>query len=679
MTVLVPLWSGPNEGWKTRRLRIHVNWGWIRERVPVKRVVLTAAATLLVFFELQTDWLQSRIGASVASTIRYERVGGAAGELPVAPRGPYDIRLGYAGLPDMLERLRGEYAIAEQAQGSSALVVLSRWGAYPVFEEKSQAGLTILDREGQPLYAARFPRAVYGSYESIPPVVVRSLLYIENRKILDDTSPYRNPALEWQRLAKAAGDLALKKIDPRHPLSGGSTLATQLEKLRHSEGGRTSSTAEKFQQMMTATFRAYRKGEDTTLVRREIVRDYLNSFPLGAVAGYGEVAGLREGLLAWFGEEPEGVDGLLRRAWAEDMTAAERKRQAEVYRKALGLLLALNRPAYYLDRDGLEALEQRIDGYLRLFAKEGVIPEALSVAALRARLPEPGRGTLAAPGAGALPKGTQGLRNDLLGKLGVRSLYELDRMDLTVTATFDKELQGAVSRELAKLADPQHAARAGLYGERLLRPEQAGSAILSFTLHESTPEGNMVRAEADSFDAPLNINRGTRLELGSTAKLRTLVTYLEIVSGLHGEMKGLGAAALETRREKARDNLTRWMAEHLLERPGASLQETLDAAMERKYSASPGETFFTGGGVHTFRNFDAAHNGSRYSVETAFENSINLVFVRLMRDLEQYFLWRLPEEAPRMLEDANDPRRKVYLDKFVDEESAVFLSKYWRE
>lgn len=676
MTVLVPLWSGPNDGWKTRRLQIRLDWGRLRRRLASKRVVLTAAATLLVFFELQTDWLQSRIGAYAASAIRFERSSGAAGALPVAPSGPYDARLGYTGLPEMLGRLRGNYEIVEQARSSRPLVVLSRWGAYPVFEEKSQAGLTILDRKAAPLFTARFPRAVYGTYEAIPPVVVGSLLYIENRKILDDSSPYRNPAVEWNRLAKAAGDLALKKIDPRHPLSGGSTLATQLEKLRHSEGGRTASTVEKFQQMMAATFRAYRKGEDTTVVRREIVRDYLNSFPLGAVAGYGEVAGLREGLLAWFGESPDAVDGLLARAGDERVSPEMRARQAAAYRRALGLLLALNRPAYYLSEGGLPALEQRIDGYLRLFAKEGVIPQELAAAALLERLPVPGSGALLARGASALPKGTQALRNDLLATLGIKGLYDLDRLDLTVTTTFDAAMQSEISKELRRLAEPEHAARAGLFGEKLLRPKQAGSAILSFTLHERTEGANVVRAEADNYDSPLSINRGTRLELGSTAKLRTLVTYLEVITNLYQEHKGRPIAE---QRAKARDNLTAWVLEYLQKQPDAPLAAILDAAMQRRYSASPGERFFTGGGVHTFNNFDSSHNGSYYSVETALENSINLVFVRLMRDLEQYYLWRLPGELPGMLDNPADPRRKQYLDRFVDEESAVFLSKYWKE
>ncbi len=47
------------------------------------------------------------------------------------------------------------------------------------------------------------------------------------------------------------------------------------------------------------------------------------------------------------------------------------------------------------------------------------------------------------------------------------------------------------------------------------------------------------------MNQPLNINQNTRLELGSTAKLRTLINYLEIVADLHRQYAGMSAAAIE--------------------------------------------------------------------------------------------------------------------------------------
>ncbi len=91
------------------------------------------------------------------------------------------------------------------------------------------------------MYSFDRPERVYPSYSSIPPLVVQTLLFIENRHMLDAKHPTRNPAVEWDRLGKAVIDYSLHTVDSKHPVVGGSTLATQLEKLRHSPGGRTSS------------------------------------------------------------------------------------------------------------------------------------------------------------------------------------------------------------------------------------------------------------------------------------------------------------------------------------------------------------------------------------------------------------------------------------------------------
>src|SRR3546814_4168573 len=58
--------------------------------------------------------------------------------------------------------------------------------------------------------------------------------------------------------------------------------------------------------------------------------------------------------------------------------------------------------------------------------------------------------------------------------------------------------------------------------------------------------------------------------------------------------------------------------------------------MQRRYSANPNERFFTGGGVHRFVNFGNADNGRVMSVAEALRHSVNLVFVRLMRDIISY-------------------------------------------
>jgi membrane peptidoglycan carboxypeptidase len=105
----------------------------------------------------------------------------------------------------------------------------------------------------------------------------------------------------------------------------------------------------------------------------------------------------------------------------------------------------------------------------------------------------------------------------------------------------------------------------------------------------------------------------------------------------------------------------------------------LEAAMIRTYSANPGERFFTGGGEHQFANFDSKDNGRLLTVREAFQRSVNLVFIRLMRDLASYYMFRTPDVSPRILEEETDPMRSRYLRRFADEEGLTFLRRFYTE
>ena len=101
------------------------------------------------------------------------------------------------------------------------------------------------------------------------------------------------------------------------------------------------------------------------------------------------------------------------------------------------------------------------------------------------------------------------------------------------------------------------------------------------------------------------------------------------------------------------------------------------AALERKYSGSPGEAFYTGGGVHVFANFEKSEDFENFTVASGFQNSVNLVFIRLMRDIVNYYRYRVPGATPAVLEDWDNPARQKYLARFADEEGKVYLSRFY--
>jgi len=602
-----------------------------------KRWIVTVAPVLLVLLallglaargEVRASWLQARYFTHQAAQLTSELGDGPSDRIRFPSDGPHDRRFGYSRVPAALQTAseRG-FRVAAQVRVSERFVELVDRGVSPIFREKTQAGLRILDRRGETLFASPYPERVYASLDAVPPVVWQTLLFLENRALLDPRFPNHNPSVDWPRMAQAGTALVLSWLGSTRSVPGASTLATQLEKFRHSTEGRTRSTRQKLLQMEAAALRGYLGGENTEAVRRRIVTDYLNSVPLAAIAGHGEVTGLGDGLWAWFGADPDEVNRLL----ASDSAALPRR--AIAYRQVLTLLLAHRRPSYLLlQPDGRDELRKLTDQHLRRITREGIIPAELRDAALAVDLALRSRAPAGPRVSFIERKGADAVRTELLGVTGVGTLYELDRFDLTVGTTLDLRAQEQVTRLLGRLTDPA-------FG--VLDHGNPARVIYAVVVRERTETGNVVRVQVDNVDSPFNVVEGSKLELGSTAKLRTMISYLEIVEQLYLRNAGRPAVNLRADPVGAGDWITSWTLAYLAANPGVSLQRVLEAAMSRPYSASPGASF-TGGGIQTFRNVDTTDDHQVFSVHEAFVRSVNLPFIRIMRDIVHYYVYRLP-------------------------------------
>ena len=642
-------------------------------QLSIVALLLLLVLAAAVYVEMRTSNLQALVLSTFGRKITWTLEPGPGEVLRAPDAGPYDTRLGYNRLPAFLERVQGAgFRVDRHARPSPQMGRLVTRGLFPIYREKSQAGLSVTDRRGEPLYEARTPERAFQSFEGIPPLVVMTVLFVENRELLDSERPRLNPAVEWARLGKAIGFDILGRLGRQGQVIGASTLATQLEKFRHSREGRTRSGGEKFRQMLSASLRAYQGGTRTMAARRQILVDYLNSTPLAAAPGYGEVLGLGDGLWAWYGMEFDEANRLL----AADVEPSDPAR-AQAYKRVLSLLLATRRPYHYLTEDQ-SALDAFTDSYLRVLARAGVIDQRLRDAALdqplRFRQLSP-----PAPVAWSERKGANLMRARLAGLLNVPALYDLDRLDLTAQSTLDGSVQEAVSRTLQSLRDPGAVDALGLKGFHLLERGEPDRVVYSFTLYERRPGANVVRVQTDNLDQPLDINAGARLDLGSTAKLRTLITYLELVADLHDRYARLEPSELRAMDIHPRDHLTVWAVDYLAKAPGAPLPAMLEASMERRFSASPGEAFSTGGGLHTFHNFDKEDDARIMSVREGFRRSVNLVFIRLMRDIVDHYLYAKPASLARVLEDPADEQRQAFLSRFADREGSEFIRRFYRK
>ena len=646
---------------------------WRRRLVLIP--VLVAVLVLAALVEIHTSSMQALVLSQLARGLTFRVEPGPSPAVNFPRSGPYDERLGYTRLPGFIDRLEAAgFHIEQQARLSPGLDLATTLGLYPPYREKSRAGLEVLDRAGRPLYVTRYPERVYDRFESVPTLLVNTLLFIENRELLDPRQPFRNPAVDWRRLAKAVGIETVGRLSRDRATIGASTLPTQLEKMRHSPEGRTRAATDKLRQMISASLRAYQGGATTRAVRRQIVVDYLDSLPLAAAVGHGEVLGLGDGLHVWYGVDFAEANRLL----AAEPAVADAAR-ARVFKRALSLILGARRPYHYLV-ESPRALEEFTDSYLRVMARAGVIDARLRDAALAERLALQ-RGSMVSPVEFVERKGANLVRARLTGLLGVPALYDLDRLDVTAHSTLDAPAQDAAAALLRSLRDPATLERLGLVGDKLLGGGDPTRVLYSVTLYERGVGINRVRIQTDNLDQPLDINGGARLDLGSTAKLRTLISYLEAISVLHDRYARLEPTALAKVRVHPRDRLGAWAVDYLGSARGTdrSLSAMLEASLERRYSASPAEAFFTGAGLHTFGNFDRDDDSRVLSIREAFQNSVNLVFIRLMRDVVTNHLYGSSGSLALVLENPGDPRRERYLSRFADREGSEFVRRFYRK
>jgi membrane peptidoglycan carboxypeptidase len=623
---------------------------------------------------LSNSHLHSLFIHRAVADLRFEIKPGPSPAVRFPRAGPYDQRLGYAYMPTLIHRLQARnFEIDRQAVQSSALLRFIEAGGYAVYHEKSQAGLVLKDSSGHTLEATAYPSAVYRRFEEIPAPLIDTLRFIEDRELLDPNDPYRNPALEWRRFAWAAAGQLGGIVNPRLRRGGASTLATQIEKYRHSPNGRTESATEKMRQIVTATARAYLDGFQTIAAQREMVTAYLDSTPLGSRPGYGEVVGLGDAMSAWFGVDLSEANRLLSLPAAPD---AETGRRAQVYKELLSLLIAQRRPSYYLN-DGREDLERLTDSYLRVLTSAGVIDSAMRDAALAQPLVfTPGPPVLSAHSF-VERKAVDAVRMELMRVLGLPQVSSLDRMDLSADVSIDGSSQSRVAALLERLKDPREVSALGLTGDKLLGDGDPGNVAWSVVFYERGKDHNLIRVHAESVEQPFDLNSGAKLILGSTAKLRTLSTYLGIIEGQYRELSTLPEAALQPLAATGDDPLRRWAAGYLagITPEHRRLQPMLDAAMQRRYSASPFEEFFTGGGIHVFHNFERFEDSEIPTVEQAFERSINLAFVRLMRDVIRHYEANLG--AHEGVHGSDGSVRKDLLRRFADQEGTVYLNHFY--
>lgn len=655
----------------TLAARVSLIFNRPRLKVWLRWLVALLIVAALGFIEIHTSLLQSWIFTSINDRVSYKLEAGASSSIAFPRPAPYDERRGYSKIAAFQARLQNQgYRLTQQTRQSETLRDLIRRGVAPPYLERPGTGIDIRGFDGARLFRYAQSEFLFDKIDDIPPLLVKTLLFLENRDLGRPSTPWQNPAIEWERLFKAGLLYMGSKLSLSVSVQGGSTLAVQLEKFRHSPNGRTDTPAEKLRQVVGASLKAYRVGKNTRAWRDQIIVDYINTVPLAAAPGYGEIHGLGEALHAWFGMPLADVV----RALNQPGNPAAKVR---AFKHVLALLVSVRAPTVFLGEERA-SLDQKVERFTRLLARRKIIDQQMAAALRETPIRFLPSAPLPPQPSSGQNKAANAIRITLMEQLGVTNLYDLNRLHLEARSSIDVELQKKVTDFLHSLTDPEVIRAKGLNGERLLENADPAKVIYSFLLVEPTADGNLVRVQADNLAAPFDFNKSVKLELGSTAKLRTLTHYLEIMAELHRALAPLSSAELSKRIANAGDPLTRSAGETLQGEKKLDLEPFLERSLERRYSADPGEAFFTGGGIHHFENFDRDDNSRIPMLREAFRNSTNLVFIRLMRDIVAYHRARLAYNGNQVLADADHPQRKRLLEEIAVEESLPVLRRAYQ-
>ena len=113
---------------------------WMTITLALLAVMATAA-----WIEARDSRLQAHYFSEFARSISWEIQDGGNAEIWLPQSGPYSIRLGYSQLSAILPRLAAAgFEVSARARQSEGFRNITGHGYYPIYREKSQAGLTLL-------------------------------------------------------------------------------------------------------------------------------------------------------------------------------------------------------------------------------------------------------------------------------------------------------------------------------------------------------------------------------------------------------------------------------------------------------------------------------------------------------------------------------------------------------
>ncbi len=572
------------------------------------------------------------------------------------------------------------------------------------YQGKAFSGLKIIDRHSELTYQYKHPNQ-FKDFENISPFILKALLVWENDKLRhmvfneeqDDVE--LNYLIEGPRIIKSVSEYVQYKITGEGSYSGGSTLMTTLEKITNTPGGRTKSVNDKINQMIGAGLHLY--GDNTESVDRgngkkagvqKALVDFLNTVPMagGPKSHSGELFGFGASYYAWFGYT---IDELNQQLKSKNSVI-----RSQAYKNICSLIVSIRRPSELLRSP--DVIDKQANLLLSRLNKKKLLNSALYVKS-RAMKPawNPQRNSrdkldyaLHRESSSARNQYTQFIRQAVAKKSGSAeakkiNLQTVDAMPVSIEMTTDAQLEKNIRSVLDEMYTEfaqqspfvQGRQKGLLHSLSLDELKNIQYGVVVLEIDENRQWKLLANTDTQS-NVVYNPAKQGRFQWGSTAKLRVLVNYLMII---HDEALTLQSAIVELDDKEAKKLFNKYrkssvtikqlLASYIKKYPDASMEQVLNWAMSRRISANPDSKFLTGESWHEFHNYQKSDDRKNPNLWQMTTQSINLSFVRLMRDVVDYYIDQSGFDKVAILTNKKNPTRNKILNEAIEKEEQDYL------
>jgi hypothetical protein len=168
-----------------------------RLKVWFRRCAIVLIIVACGYIEIRTSALQSWIFTSTNERLSFDLAAGRSSSIAFPRAAPLDERRGYSKLASFQSRLEAQgYQVTLQIKQSETTVNFINHGISPPYVALPNAGIDIRGLDGARLFRYAQSEFLFQKIDEIPPLLVQTLLFLENRDLGRPSTPWQNPAIE---------------------------------------------------------------------------------------------------------------------------------------------------------------------------------------------------------------------------------------------------------------------------------------------------------------------------------------------------------------------------------------------------------------------------------------------------------------------------------------------------